>query len=172
MKKITVISLGSTCTDKATGLNGILTHWYFNTSAEIAYLFQPNGLNPETGQPIEKIQLEIDRLEFDPQQMEEVEVPDEILLTQVTDKGSGFTGMAIGFIRHINGCFHVMIQPKGTLNKTGSPVKRADFDLRLCDGEAIKKLSAEERKKSEQRNPSPTGDSFEDIPMSEGKVFF
>jgi len=82
-------------------------------------------------------------------------VPIEILGTIVTDKPSGFTGMAIDFIRHINGCFHVTIQPKGLLKKNGNPIQKADFDLRQCTGKKIKELSESELKESKKKNPSP-----------------
>jgi hypothetical protein len=53
-----------------------------------------------------------ERLDIGENDFEMVEVPFEVFGTQVTDKASGFTGMATLFIRHINGCFHVEIQPE------------------------------------------------------------
>jgi hypothetical protein len=105
--------------------------------------------------------VEAERLETTFDQLELAEVPLEILGTIVTDKASGFTGMAINFVRHINGCFHVVIQPSGVLKKTGSPIEKAEFDLRGCSGKMIPKLSDEQLKKSKEKNPSPTGGSFQ-----------
>ena len=157
---IKVIKLGTVCADKATELTGTLTHWIYNMDGHIDYLFQPKGLN-EDGQPVDKLYLEVDRLKVKSKDFENVTVPDEILGTQVTDKASGFTGMAVSFIRHINGCFHVSIQPKGVLAKNNSPIKRCDFDLRSCEGKEIKKLSEAEKKKSEEEEPSPNHGNFE-----------
>ena len=159
MKTIRVIKLGTCCKDKATELKGTLTHWIYNMDGHVDYLLQPRGVN-EDGQPVDKLYLEIDRLIVKEKDFEEVEVPVEILGTQVTDKASGFTGMAISFIRHINGCFHVFIQPKGLLPKNNSPIKRCDFDLRGCEGEKIKELSEAEKKKSQEDTPSPAHGNF------------
>ncbi len=122
----------------------------------IEYIFQPKGLN-EFGQPLPWIRLELERLETTDDMFEEVDVPVEILASQVTDNASGFTGMAVGFVRHINGCFHVAIQPKGVLEKTKTPVKRLDFDLRQCSGEMITKMTEEELAASKLSRPSPAG---------------
>lgn len=159
MKKL-VISLGTVCKDKGTGLEGTLTHWYCDMGGRVDYLFQPTGINTDDGQPIDKIGLEMERLIFDENSQEEVEIPTEILGTKVWDKASGFSGIAVSFIRHPNGCFHVVIQPQGRLAKTNSPVRKRDFDLRQCAGPAIKELSSQELRKSEEDRPSPTGDFF------------
>ncbi len=127
----------------------------------ISYLFQPKGLDEE-GQPVEKLHLEATRLEVTDKNFENVEVPAEILGTKVTSNASGFTGMAIGFMRHINGCFHVVIQPEGMLKKTNKPIQRCDFDLRECSGPMIVEMSKAALKKSKDKNPSPTGDSLRD----------
>ncbi len=164
MSKIRVLKLGTECRDKATNAEGSVTHWSCNMGLQINYLFQPKGLNPENGQPLGEIGLELERLIFDAEQMEEVEVPIEILGSQVTDKASSFVGMAVSFVRHINGCFHVFIQPSGLLPTTNSIVKKRDFDLRGCVGEKIPVLNAVEQKKSEADNPSPREGALEDFP--------
>lgn len=156
-----VIKLGTVCTDKATKLKGTVTHWLCNMGKRIDYLFQPEGLNPEDGQPVKKIILEEERLGVSPEYFEEVEIPFEILGTHVTSKASGFSGMAVEFVRHINGCFHVVIQPSGVLNKTNSPVLKTDFDLRECTGDMITKMDEEQLKTSKENTPSPTGDTFD-----------
>jgi hypothetical protein len=158
-KKIKVAKLGTVCKDRATELTGTLTHWIYNMDGHVDYLFQPKGLTEE-GQPVDKLYLEIDRLKLKSGDFEDIVIPAEILGTQVTDKASGFTGMAVSFIRHINGCFHVAIQPKGLLAKNNSPIKRCEFDLRGCEGKEIKKLSEAEKKKSEKDEPSPNHGNF------------
>lgn len=161
--KIKVVKLGTRCIDKATKLKGTLTHWTISMSNQINYFFQPKGLD-ETGQPVDRLFLEVDRLDVKKKDFEEVEVPFEILGTTVTDDPSGFTGMGVAFVRHINGCFHVYIQPEGLQRKNNSPVQRCDFDLRSCSGKMIKKLSEKALKKSKKEEPSPSGKNFDMTP--------
>lgn len=153
--KIRVLKLGTVCVDNATGLTGTLTHWYINLAKTVEYLIQPKELNPDDGHPVKKLCLEAERLQVTDADFEEVEVPFEILASIVTSKSSGFTGTAICFVRHINGCFHVSIQPKGLLPKTNSPIKPCEFDFRDCEGDKIPVLTVEEKKKSETDAPSP-----------------
>jgi len=157
--KLRVLKLGTECKDRATGLEGTLTHWALGMDKSIIYFFQPMGLD-EDGQPVKKHLLCTERLEGIDGQFEEVEVPFEILGTQVTNKPSGYNGMAIEFVRHVNGCFHVVIQPSGMLAKKNTPVLPRDFDFRECIGEKIPVLGEAELKESKARRPSPTGDSF------------
>lgn len=163
MKKFRTLRLDSNTRflDKATRLSGTLTHWLCDMDHAFEYIFQPKGLN-EDGQPLPYIQLELSRLEVSEDMFEEVDIPVEILGTQITDNPSGFTGMAVEFVRHVNGCFHVVIQPAGILEKTKMPVKKRDFDLRQCSGEMITKMTAEELKASKKDKPSPTGNVFRD----------
>lgn len=163
MKNVRVIKLGTVCVDKATQLTGTITHWTYSLDGIVAYLFQPKGLD-EMGQPVDYLCLEAGRFNVKSTDFETVEVPAEILGTQVKDKASGFTGMAVSFMRHINGCFHVYIQPKGLNKKTNSPIKRCDFDLRSCEGRAIKKMTEDELKKSKIETPSPSGGKLNDMP--------
>ncbi len=159
-KKIRTLKLGTQCKDKATGLTGTLTHWIINEEGMVVYLFQPRHLDLD-GQPVKKICLEATRLKVKDDDFENVWIPFEILGTPVTDMASGFAGTAVEFVRHINGCFHVMIQPKGLSKKTNEPIKSAEFDLRQCTGPMIVKLSEEELVESRAATPSPTGDKFE-----------
>lgn len=158
MKK-SVIKLGTECQDKATELKGTLTHWMVTMSGHVHYFFQPKGLDDQ-GQPLRRLYLEKERLDVKDKDFEEVEVPMEILGTIITDKASGFTGMATSFVRHINGCFHAYIQPKGMNRKTNSPIEACDFDLRSCTGKMIEKMSKEDLKKSKEDKPSPSGSGF------------
>jgi len=155
--EIKVLKLGTVCRDKATELEGTLTHWVIDMSKRVYYLFQPKGLNEE-GQPVKKIILEEERLDIRGSDFENVDVPFEIIGSTVTNKSSGFTGMAVEFVRHINGCFHVGIQPKGISPKTKMPIQKCDFDLRDCTGDKIVELSKLELAKSKVEKPSPTGD--------------
>ena len=169
--KFNMIKLISPCHEKATGLKGMVTHAIINTDKLVKYLFQPRGINPDDGQPVQKIFVGPERLIFSEKDLETVEIPFEILGTQVTDKASGFTGMATEFVRHTHGCFHVIIQPKGTLKKTNSPIKNAEFDLRQCEGPMIEKLDAEQLAKSKKDKPSPTNMKFtSDIPRTTSGV--
>ncbi|MFA5934155.1 MAG: hypothetical protein WC795_02985 [Candidatus Paceibacterota bacterium] len=163
MKKIKVVKLGTRCYDKATQLQGTLTHWMIGMGGQINYFFQPKGVDEE-GRPIDRLYVEIERLNIKKEDFEEIEVPFEILGTTVTDDASGFTGMAISFVRHINGCFHVYIQPQGLQTKNNSPIQKHDFDLRGCSGEMIPKLSEKALEKSKKDQPSPTSDTFNTEP--------
>ncbi len=154
-----VVELGTECQDQATRLRGTLTHWSVDMSGSVMYLFQPLGLD-EDGQPVQKLFLCRERLAGVDGKFEHIKVPFEILGTQITNKPSGFTGMAIEFVRHINGCFHVVIQPAGRLSRKKTPIKCRDFDLRECTGEKIVQLNEEKLKQSKAEHPSPTGDSF------------
>lgn len=155
--KLKVLKLGTECRDKATDLRGTLTHWIINMSERVIYIFQPKGLD-DNGQPVKKLLLEEKRLEIKESDFETVEIPFEILGSNVTDKPSGFTGMGIEFVRHINGCFHVVIQPKGISSKTKMPIESCDFDLRQCTGKKIVEMSEEKLKESKKKRPSPAGD--------------
>lgn len=155
--QVRVLRLGTVCTDKATELEGTLTHWMMDMAAEIDYFFQPRGLD-ENGQPVNKLFLEEARLDAKASDFETVDVPFEIIGSVVTDKASGFTGMATGFIRHINGCFHVVIQPRGLSPKTKMPIQKRDFDLRGCTGEKIVELTPTALEKSKAERPSPDED--------------
>jgi hypothetical protein len=164
MAKITVLRLGTVCVDKATELSGTLTHWLMGMDCRIIYLFQPRGLD-ENGLPIKKLSLERERLEVKPEDYETVDVPFEILGSIITSKASGFTGMGVEFVRHINSCFHVVIQPKGLSPKTKEPVRKCDFDLRECEGEKINNPIGAELEQSKAERPSPTGDEVaRDLP--------
>jgi len=153
-KKFRVIKMRTECVDSATGLTGTVTHWLINMEEKIDYLWRPKGLDGE-GQPLNAIAACAKRLKVADNDFEEVDIPFEILGTEVTDTISEFTGIAIGFLRHVNGCLHVYIQPQGELPGKKGPIERADFDLRGCTGPMITQLSEPELKESEQKNPSP-----------------
>lgn len=150
-----MIKLTTPCKEKASDLKGAVTHAIIKMDRSIQYLFQPRGTNPDDGQPVERMFVGPERLIVTDKDYENVEIPFEILGTQVTDKASGFSGMAVEFVRYTHGCFHVIIQPKGSLPKTNSPIKQAEFDLRQCEGPMIKKLDEQQLAESKKKNPSP-----------------
>lgn len=151
--KIAILKLGTIGCDKATGLTGMLTHCHIYSSMDTRYLFQPNGINRETGRPVRRLAINSHR--FSPWVFEDVEVPVEVIGTQVTDDASGFTGIATSFIRHVNGCLHVVVQPPDRLSKSNEPYPEMEFDLRQCSGEAIKEMSETEKRESKLTAPSP-----------------
>lgn len=149
-----VLKLGTSCVDRATGFTGTLTHWIVGMDARVYYVFQPKGLN-EDGQPIKKIYLCAERLAVKPGDYENREVPFNILGSQVKNAASGFTGMAITFILHNTGCFHVEVQPKGILPK-GGPISSNEFALTELTGKEIPVQTKQQRKKTIADTPSPS----------------
>lgn len=166
MKVIRVLKLGTECKDRATGLIGTVTHWMYDMGGGIEYLFQPRGLD-KMGQPLKRIYVCSARLSVKDSDYENVPVPVEILGSVVTDKASGFTGMAVHFIRHINGCFHVLIQPEGTLAGENTPIMAVEFDLRGCSGPMIKEMSETQKTESKEKTPSPTGGNPQKVVLSD-----
>ena len=158
--KLKLLTLGRTYTDHATLLEGTLTHWYCDMSHQIYYLLQPKGLGAD-GQPIKKLIMELARISHSAEDIVEVDIPVEILGTEVRDKTSGFTGMAVELVQHIHGCVHVIIQPPGLVKSTGLPHKQTDFDLRDCVGEKIPTLSPAAHTESLVTRPSPCNTSFD-----------
>lgn len=150
-----VLRLGTSCVDKATGLTGTLTHWIVGMDARVYYVFQPKGLN-EDQQPMKKIYLCAERLVVKAADYENREVPFNILGSQVKNAASGFTGMAITFILHNTGCFHVEVQPKGALPK-GGPISSNEFALTELSGKEIPVQTKEQRAATIADRPSPTG---------------
>lgn len=161
--KIKVLKLGKVYKDIATQLQGMLTLWAITLDRHVLYVFQPKGLD-ENGMPVMRLLLGEARLvptPNDDNHHEEVEVDLEILGSIVTDKASGFTGTAIELVYHVNGCFHVVIQPAGLTEKTKEPIKTAEFDIRQCTGRKIKELSPPALQESKVKRPSPAGDMLQ-----------
>lgn len=153
-KKITVFKLDTILKEGATGLTGMLTHWYYGAAGDIRYIFQPKGINPEDGKPVDRIMTDAAWIpEGTP--TEEIEIPDEILGSDVMDKASGFKGKAVAFVCHLDGCFHVKVQPPGIVKKTGAPFEQCEFDLRRLEGKMIPVKTEAEVKQSKAEKPSP-----------------
>lgn len=152
-----MIKLGSQVTDIATGMEGMVTHLQIGMDLSEYYQFQPRGLNPKSGQPVDRMWLVEKRLTGG-EIVEDQELPTHVLGTIVEDTASGFIGMAIDLVFHINGCVHFNVQAKG-LQDTGAPIETCNFDIRRLKGEAIEPMTPEELKQDEKKHPSPSGDS-------------
>lgn len=131
----------------------MLTHMIIGLNLEIAYIYQPKGLNPETGEPVEKIFVHESRIKEG--KYEELEVPIYLLNTKAEDIATEFKGTIIELICHLNGCFHVNVKPEGISNKTGNTLTAHEFDIRRMKGDAIKTLNKKEIKESIKQTPSP-----------------
>jgi hypothetical protein len=148
-----MLKLGTNVTDTVTGIKGMLTHYDIDMGRNVHYMFQPGQLSPEDGQPVESFWINENRIEGGI--LKDVNLPLEVLGTQVEDIATGFKGTAIALRLHINGCVHFQVKPKGVIEKTGKSIGYTDFDIRRLKGDAIKQLSEEEIEKSERTHPSP-----------------
>lgn len=124
----------------------------------IHYVFQPKGLNPETKQRLKTTFVERGRLELPEDCFEEVEVPLGIIGSVAVHDATGFTGVITSCVQHPHGCFHIWIQPTGTLEKTGEEIEADNFALTACSGEKIPPKTELERREEEKKTPSPDGD--------------
>lgn len=147
------IPLGITVTEIATGLKGYLTHLQVELDQRQFYAFCPIGLHSETGKPLKSHWIVAERIK-QPVKWIEIDMPVDILGTIVTNKASGFKGMATALILHVNGCIHVQLQARGAL-KAGEIAPACDFDIRECEGPAIKALSQKNLSESKRVKPSP-----------------
>jgi len=148
-----IYKLGEMVRDIVSDTEGMLTHMTVNMDKNEQYVFQPRGLNPETQQPVEKIYIDKSRIIGAIE--EEISIPVEILGTEAEDIATGFKGIIIGLIYHINGCLHVDIKPKGILTNTGSTIQSHEFDIRRVKGLVIPNLTKFKMKVSIKKNPSP-----------------
>ncbi|MEY2512023.1 MAG: hypothetical protein QOE26_2786 [Verrucomicrobiota bacterium] len=149
-----MIKLGSIVKDTASGLTGMLTHLQVEMNGNRYMLFQPHGLNPQTGQPV-KVMWGVETRFQGGERVEEPKLPLEVLGTEVEDLASGFKGIATGCCLHITGCVHITVQPQGKLTETGGAVDPVEFDMRRLAGPAIKAMSEKARERDQQRKPSP-----------------
>ena len=72
----------------------------------------------------------------------------------------------------INGCFHVVIQPKGISQKSGTPIQKCEFDLRECTGDKIIELSEKDLAQSKKDTPSPADTVDQDLPLCVSQTLF
>lgn len=164
MAKIKVLKMGSFCKDVPTDSEGMLTHFHYDMSGQVTYIFQPRKINPKTGHPVEPLKVDAGRLGLINENWTEVDLPTEVLGSIVTEKATGFSGVAVGIIVHTNGCVHLYIQPDEVLPETNTFVRALEIDIRRCTGEKIPVLSAEEQVASEKKTPSPNGEFGDVIP--------
>lgn len=148
-----ILELNTKVIDKITETEGMLVIAVLDMDRTVRYVFQPRGLNPETHQPVTRIVLEKVRV----QGASEIEVnlPVEVLGTEVEDRATGFKGIAVQLSYYVNGCVHFDVKPKGILTKTGDTIESYEFDYRRLMGPAIKVMSKEELKKDQEKAPSP-----------------
>jgi hypothetical protein len=147
------LKLGTTVKDTATGLKGMLTLLQLRQDFSQYYNFQPQGLNPEDGQPVDTYWIEpqrvVDGIAVD------IDLPEEVMATEVRDTATGFHGKVISMTHFLSGCTHIEIQPEGRNKKTGNPFKSLGLDIMRCEGKAIKKLSVHEKEEHKKEKPSP-----------------
>lgn len=150
-----VLQLGKIVKDTVTDMTGMLTHLILHLGGNKDYVFQPRGLNPQTGEPVDKMWISEERVEGG--NFIDIDPPLNILNTFAQDEASGFKGTVVNIVYHINGCIHVGIKPKGLIKSTGSSVTTHDFDIRRVSGPMIKQMSEEQIEESVKKTPSPEG---------------
>ncbi len=155
MKKMKCLVLGNMVTDTISNTEGMLTHMQVHIGEHKEYIYQPRGLNPKNGQPVERIWLTEPRIKGG--KWEDIDVPIELLGTKAEDIATGFKGRIVSLIYHLNGCLHVEIKPEGTNKDNGATTASAEFDIRRVKGEMIKPLKKKELKESITKTPSPIG---------------
>lgn len=145
--------LGTIIEDTITATKGMLTHLLIYEGSQREYIYQPKGLSPSTGKPVEKIILTEGRIKGG--QIEKLEVPMEIMGTQAEDIATGFKGKVIRLVYHLSGCLHIVIQPPGINKESGALYDVEEFDIRRVKGEKIPLLTKKEVKESVKKTPSP-----------------
>lgn len=149
-----LLQLGTMVKDKPSRTEGMLINAVIDMDQQVEYIYQPKGLSPKTGEPVDVIMVVSSRIEGGT--MEEVDVPVQYLGTDAQDIATGYTGTVINIVYHINGCMHIGIKPPGQ-NSEGNTFATKEFDIRRVTGEVIKPLEGEALKESKVKTPSPTG---------------
>lgn len=145
--------LGKMVGDKVSKTKGMLTHLFINMDLGKQYVYQPKGINPDTGTPVDVIMLEEARVMGGKET--ETDLPTQVIGSEATDIATGFKGTVVGLTLHINGCLHVEIKPAGTL-LSGNTIPTQDFDIRRVKGKLITPLNGTALKKSIEAKPSPS----------------
>lgn len=148
--KIKVYKMNSAVKDTVSGFKGIVTMMQIDIDHSILYLIQPNGVK-SSGEINDSKWFVGGRLVG--KEMEEKDIPMEILKTQVRDKITGFKGIATSLVYHVTGCLHVQFASKETKKV---PSQTYDFSILRCEGEAIKKMDEGEVEKELKDKPSPS----------------
>lgn len=151
-----VYKLGTIVKDKASTTDGMLTHLVIHIGGNLEYIFQPKGLNPKTRAPVERIIVQGARIQNGEELEMDMTYANAILGTQGEDF-TGFKGIILNLVYHINGCIHIGIKPEGVSEDTGNTYDPQEFDIRRVKGEAITPLTEEELRKSIVETPSPEG---------------
>jgi hypothetical protein len=149
-----VYKLGSIVKDIATKQSGMLTQMHVQSDHSLLYAFQPNAINPKDGLPVSSYWIAPNRVKSNLPQID-IDLPLEVLGTEVIDKATGFKGMAVILQVHTSGCVHVDIQPSGYLKDTKEKIATYNLDIRRLKGKAIKELTEEQLEISHKTNPSP-----------------
>ena len=149
-----MLKLGTYVVDRTTKQNGMLTHMQMEQNGNVYYSFQPRGLNPKTGEPLD-IRWLVDTNIEGSEYMPTPDIQLEVLGSIATDMASGYTGHAVCLRLHLNGCVHVTLQSCEILSETGTVPLAVDFDIRRLSGEKIKSLTVEELDESKLETPSP-----------------
>lgn len=149
------MQLGEMVHDTVTKMDGMLTHLTIDMDLSKRYVFQPKGINPTTGGPVERILIEEKRIKNG--KVEEIDIPLEALGTPAEDIATGFKGTITAFVIHMGNCLHVELKPKGTIKSTGATVDAHEFDIRRIKGKHINTLTKKEMKKDIVAKPSPSG---------------
>jgi hypothetical protein len=151
-----MLKLGTNVKDKSTNQDGMLTLMQVEQNENVYYFFQPRGVSPKTGEPLEGRWIVDSSIE------EGVTVippylPVDILGSHAKDNASGYEGVITSLRLHINGCVHVSLQSQQILEETGTVPLSVDFDIRRLSGEKIDTMTEEEKEESQIKNPSPVG---------------
>jgi hypothetical protein len=151
-----MLKLGTKVKDKSTNQEGMLTLMQVEENGNIYYYFQPRGVSPKHGEPLEGRWIVDTSVKYG------VEVtppylPLDILGSYAKDNASGYEGNITSLRLHINGCVHVSLQSTQILKETGTVPLSVDFDIRRLSGEKIDNMTDEELEESKINTPSPVG---------------
>lgn len=149
-----IIKLGSMVVDSTTGMKGMVTKLDFQPDGFVYYVFQPSGLSPDNGLPVDGFWGVPSRF-VGGERVAAPEIPLGVLGTKVEDLATGFKGKVVSLTLHMSGCLHASVQPAGKCAKTGGAFPAAEFDLRRLKGPAIPVLTEEEVAADQRKKPSP-----------------
>lgn len=149
-----IIKLGSMVVDRITGMKGMVTKLDFQPDGFMYYVFQPRGLSPDNGLPVDGFWGTPGRFEGG-ERVAAPEIPLGILGTKVEDMATGFQGKVVSLTLHMSGCLHASVQPAGKCAKTGGAFPAGEFDLRRLKGPAIPVMTDAERAADQREKPSP-----------------
>jgi hypothetical protein len=152
--KLRLLKLGTIVKDKGSQTEGMLINTIITGDGHTEYVHQPRGLSEDTGEPVKYLIIDSSRIEGAVE--EEMDIPMHILGTEVEDLASGYKGMAINIILHLNGCVHIGVKAPGIL-PSGKTIDSQELDLRRLKGAAITPMSEEQKRESQKTKPSPTG---------------